>query len=290
MFPELIRKVLNTFSLLPACLYQPPLVLRSSCSLLLVVLGRLFWQFARFGFASILQCHVFLDDNFCKSMDKLLVWRDRSRKAIPDIPCLVMKLSLSKCSDMQHLCSTQNPSRRHVGPWLIEAYPLAETVSAWDQVSQVSIQILHLLLYGAQPYWEAMYIFPILTCFFAAEHRLLRNCTLCLHVPSPLEVIVGLGAEMLFASHLTHCLQPPICQGSTPCGQNRWWLKVPSDNTSFSVPKAFVEFTSFPSFHFDCCNLTCFTVWCHIWRNKQIKENQQSSGKPQVAKLEVWVT
>lgn len=27
-----------------------------------------------------------------------------------------------------------------------------------------------------------MYLFPILTCFFAAEHRLLRNCAPCLHV------------------------------------------------------------------------------------------------------------
>lgn len=151
MFPEFIRKVLATFSLFSACLYQPPLVLRSSFSLLLVVLGRLFWQPARFGFASILQCNVFLDANSCKSVDSLLTWRGRFREGIPDIPCLVMKLSLSKCNGMQHLCSTQNPSKRHVCPWLIEAYPFAETVSAWDQVSQLSIQILHLLLYWAQP-------------------------------------------------------------------------------------------------------------------------------------------
>lgn len=29
--------------------------------------------------------------------------------------------------------------------------------------------------------------------------------------------------------------------------QNRWWLQVPSDNFSFSMPKAFVEFASFPA-------------------------------------------
>lgn len=64
--------------------------------------------------------------------------------------------------------------------------------------------------------------------------------------------------------------------------QNRWWLQVPSDNSSFSMPKAFVEFASFPSSHFDCCNLTCFTGCCHIWRSRQIKDNQQISRKSQV--------
>lgn len=32
--------------------------------------------------------------------------------------------------------------------------------------------------------------------------------------------------------------------------QNRWWLKEPSDNSSISMPNAFVEFASFPSSHF----------------------------------------
>lgn len=80
----------------------------------------------------------------------------------------------------------------------------------------------------------------------------------------------------------------PFVNGSYQ--QNRWWLKVPSDNSSFSMPKAFVGFASFPSSHFDCCNLTCFTDCCHIWRSRQIKGNQQSSRKAQVVMVKVQFT
>lgn len=80
----------------------------------------------------------------------------------------------------------------------------------------------------------------------------------------------------------------PFVNGSYQ--QNRWWLKVPSDNSSFSMPKAFVGFASFPSFHLDCCNLTCFTDCCHIWRSRQIKGNQQSSRKAQVVMVKVQFT
>lgn len=56
-------------------------------------------------------------------------------------------------------------------PWLTGAYPLAENVSIQDQIPQLSVQILHLLLHWAQPFWEATYPFPALTCHSAAEHR-----------------------------------------------------------------------------------------------------------------------
>lgn len=117
------------------------------------LLGRLCWQSARFGFAFILQCHVFFHDKSCKSMGRLLEVGPEegfSRCPLPHDEAAIFKMqwcaALLLCLEpLQHSC-----------PWFTEAHPLPENVSIQDQISQVSVQILPLLLHWAQPYWEAV--------------------------------------------------------------------------------------------------------------------------------------
>lgn len=124
--------------------------------------------------------------------------------------------------------------------------------------------------------------------FFTAELRLLMNCSFsaCAITTGADHgfrrsgnVICKLFNLLLTASHFSKVGNSK----STPYSQNKRWLKVPSDSTSSSMPKAFVEFTSCRSFHFDCFNLTYFTVWCHIWRQANQRESAElwktSGGK-----------
>lgn len=48
--------------------------------------------------------------------------------------------------------------------------------------------------------------------------------------------------QAINSQHITSLLWK--VSNSKPHGQNRWWMKVPSDSTSFSVPKAFAQFAS----------------------------------------------
>lgn len=85
------------------------------------------------------------------------------------------------------------------------------------------------------------------------------------------------------SQHITSLLSK--VSNSKPYGQNRWWIKVPSDSTSFSVPKAFAQFTS-----------SILTLIAVILPISQFDVSSRQTGKsgalerPQVAKLEVWVT
>lgn len=222
---------------------------------------------------------------FCKLGDRLLAWRGRSRKDIPDFSC--DEAIFVKMQQYETLVLHQKPLQKACLSLAYRSIPLS-----WNCLGMgSSIPPLHSDLTSSHPLSWALLrgnvplpnINLLLPCRVQIVDKSCSACAITTRLTMGLEgvgiVICKPFNSLLSASHLSKAAYSK----SMPYPRRGGGWKCPQIITSFSVTKAFVEFTSFPSFHFDCCNLTYFTVWCHTWRNRQIKESaglwKTSAGK-----------